>query len=213
MIFGSKCTDERIFALAGVVQCAAVVNRLATQGEAETDLLTSCIDAFFLRNDAQIAEYFKTPGKVKLGLTQLGELFSGNSSDDSRRQANYAFQMVHLSKQMAQRPDMLGVIGADIDRMQMQTDQLDNYELQTQIGELYQKTISKLSFRIQVQGQNGYLRREQTASSIRAILFCGIRFAHLWRQQGGTQMDFLFRKSQIRNISGRLAQDAKSNFH
>lgn len=213
MIFGSRCTEERVLALAGVVQCAAIVDALATQGDADEYATKASIDAFFLRDSRQIEAFFENTANVGLGLIRLGELFSGSPTEEVRRQTGYAFQMVQLSKQMADRPDMLGVIGADMDRMEALGDNLNEQERRAQVGELYQKTISKLSFRIQVQGQHGYLRQEETASTIRAILFCGIRFSHLWRQQGGGQMDFLFRKSQIKNIAGQLAEKSKTKLH
>lgn len=213
MIFGSRCSEERILALAGVIQCAAIVDELATRGDADNSVVASCINAFFLRDSNHLASFFDTPQNVQSGLEQLAKLFSGTPTEEIRRRTTYAFQMIQLSKQMAARPDMLGVIGADMDRMEALRENLTDDELQSQVGELYQKTISKLSFRIQVQGQHGYLRQDQTASTIRAILFCGIRFAHLWRQQGGSQTDFFFRKSQIKSISQQLAQKTKTTFH
>lgn len=213
MIFGSRCNDERVLALAGVVKCATIVDELATQGDSDDARTAACIDAFFLRDHAHIKSFFDSVNNVRLGLARLGELFSGSPTAEIRRQTGYAFQMIQLSKQMADRPDMLGVIGADMDRMEAMRENLNERELQSQVGELYQKTISKLSFRIQVKGQHGYLRQEETASTIRAILFCGIRFAHLWRQQGGSQMDFFFRKSQIRGIAKRLAETSKTTLH
>lgn len=212
-MFGSRCTEERILALAGVVQCAAIVDSLATEGKTDEGSINTSIDAFFLRDNDQLKLFFETPIHVQPGLLRLSELFSGNPSEGIRRQTGYAFQMIQLARQMADRPDMLGVIGADIDRMEVLRANLADDELRSQVGELYQKTISKLNFRIQVQGQHGYLRQEQTASTIRAILFCGIRFAHLWRQQGGSQMDFFFRKSQIRDIAERLVKNSDTTFH
>ena len=213
MIFGSRCTDERVLALAGVLQCATIVDELATQGHSNDSSTAACVVAFFLRDQASIRSFFDNTSNVQLGLAQLGKLFSGLPTEEIRRRTGYAFQMIQLSKQMADRPDMLGVIGADMDRMEAMRDNLNELELQSQVGELYQKTISKLSFRIQVQGQHGYLRQEDTASTIRAILFCGIRFAHLWRQQRGSQMDFFLRKSQIRDIAKRLAEASNTTFH
>ena len=65
------------------------------------------------------------------------------------------------------------------------------------IGAFYEQSVSTLSYRIQIKGTQGYLRQALIAQKIRGILFCAIRFALLWQQNGGTKFDFLIRKKNI----------------
>ena len=67
------------------------------------------------------------------------------------------------------------------------------------LGQLYQDSISTLGPRIIVNGEQLYLNNEINANKIRALLLAGIRSAVLWRQCGGSRLQFLFgRKAYLR---------------
>ncbi|MNN35329.1 High frequency lysogenization protein HflD [compost metagenome] len=56
-----------------------------------------------------------------------------------------------------------------------------------------------------VQGNPHYLGQAAVVSEIRALLLAAVRSAVLWRQLGGSYMDFLFsRKTMLEAIERRL---------
>ncbi len=204
-MLGSACTPERIQALAAIAQCANLVDELAVSGSTDEQILRYCLEGFLIRNSEQVSHFFEDQKNTIQGLRRLLQMLGKQADEPAARQLRYSVHMIHLSKEMRKRSDMLSVIAAGVDRIEAQRSQLSDSEMVTVIGELYQQTISKLRFRIQVQGQHGYLRQAHTATAIRGILFCGIRFGHLWWQEGGSQLDFLFRKTQIKNIAQQLS--------
>ena len=101
-------------------------------------------------------------------------------------------------QQFLKRSDLVALLSEELPQIGQQTS-LDDQLLA--IGSLYERSVSTLPFRIQIQGSQGYLRQAPTAQKIRGILFCGIRFALLWRQQGGSKFDFVIRKANIRQTA------------
>ena len=73
-----------------------------------------------------------------------------------------------------------------------------------QLGKLYQDTISKLPYRIQVQGKIELLRNDQIAMRIRALLLAGIRAAVLWHQLGGRRWHLIFYRKRIHETSATI---------
>ena len=67
------------------------------------------------------------------------------------------------------------------------------------ISGMYQDTLSKLSFRIQVHGDSRFLQQPQVANQVRAILMSGIRAAMLWRQLGGKRWHLIFKRKALLN--------------
>src|SRR5690606_37583303 len=66
------------------------------------------------------------------------------------------------------------------------------------LAQLYQDSISKLSFRIQVKGLPEHLQNKRVADRIRARRLAGIRSAQLWHQLGGRRWHLFFYKKRIR---------------
>ncbi len=66
------------------------------------------------------------------------------------------------------------------------------------LGEWYGKNITDAKiFSIQIFGNKDHLAKESNLIYIRALLASALRACVLWKQVGGTQMNFLFNKSQI----------------
>ncbi|MBT17966.1 MAG: hypothetical protein CL889_03205 [Dehalococcoidia bacterium] len=73
-----------------------------------------------------------------------------------------------------------------------------------QLANLYQDTISKLSYRIQVQGKLENLKNENVANRIRTLLLGGIRSAVLWYQLGGRRWRLAFYRKRIQGTAGSI---------
>jgi Uncharacterized protein involved in purine metabolism len=57
-----------------------------------------------------------------------------------------------------------------------------------------------------VQGNPHYLGRNDVVAEIRALLLAAVRSALLWRQMGGSQWDFLFKRGDMkRAVTALLA--------
>ena len=73
------------------------------------------------------------------------------------------------------------------------------------VADLYGDTISNIQPRIMVRGKPEILRQSANTHKVRALLFAGIRAAHLWRQHKGGHFRLLFgRKKLLREIAHEL---------
>lgn len=193
-MFGSSYTQERTCAIAGVLSCCILVDELAVSGDADTQSAHFYTEAF-LNTSAQASNEILTAYKhLAPGLNLLTNTVNMAADQQSARQLSYAFQIIQLTQNLVKRPDLLQQLSEEIPRISAQDSTEDQL---MSIGEFYEQSVSTLSYRIQVKGTQGYLRQPLIAQKIRGILFCSIRFALLWRQQGGSKFDFIIRKRNI----------------
>ena len=65
------------------------------------------------------------------------------------------------------------------------------------LADTYHTTISTISPRIMVNGDQSFLSAPDTINKIRALLLAGIRSAMLWKQCGGSRWRFIFFRRKI----------------
>jgi high frequency lysogenization protein len=105
-----------------------------------------------------------------------------------------------LEKKLSGNKAMLEVIDKRLKQIESQFEffSLNHENTFSKLGQLYKETISTLGPRIIVNGEQPFLSNERNADKIRALLLAGIRSAVLWRQCGGSRLQFLFgRKAYI----------------
>ncbi|MEZ5435868.1 MAG: DUF489 family protein [Pseudomonadales bacterium] len=74
------------------------------------------------------------------------------------------------------------------------------------IASIYSDTLSTFPFRVQVNGRPELLQQQNIADQIRTALLGGVRAAILWRQLGGSRLDFIFRRKAIYNATVALME-------
>jgi|GEM_PF-2379452 len=203
-MLGTPYSPERTIALAGVASCCALVDEFATSGSVDQEPLAVFTRVFLDTDPSKGSSVLKPQSAYAPGLRLLTEMGSSNASIESRRRLSYTLQSIQLMQQFMKRDDLLKMLTEEIPYISAQ-ETLDGRMLA--MGALYERSASKLSYRIQIQGSQGYLRQPDVAQKIRALLFCAIRFAVLLSQNGGSKFDFIIRKRSI----GLLAQDILSN--
>lgn len=202
-MIGSNYSSERLLALAGVASCATLIDELATSGHADDKELEFFISAFLDISPSSATKVLQPHDSYHKGL-QLLSHFSQSGSEKDRRLLLYSLQTIQLMQQFMKRGDLVAMLAEELPQIAAH-ETLDDRLLA--MGSLYEKSVSTLPFRIQIRGSQGYLRQGPVAQKIRGTLFCGIRFALLWQQQGGSKLDFVLRKANIRS----MAQDIRPN--
>jgi high frequency lysogenization protein len=195
---------QQTLALAGIAQAAFLVDQLAQHGLAAQDKLSTCLESLFITNPASTIEVYGDVDKLKLGLQVLEEIFvTKESSLKSPELMRYLIGLIYLEARLGKQQGMLGKIAKGIENSERENKDsnmqlAENPEIINQLANLYQETISTLSFRIQVSGKPQYLKNTAIANTIRATLLAGIRSAVLWHQLGGRRWHFMLKR---RNIS------------
>lgn len=196
--------QERVLALSGIFQAARLVQQLARRGRADVDPFVASVHSILRIDAADTAAVYGGARGVSLGLKLLQEKLGGGANSRDLEMAKYVIAMLQLEAALRRRPEVVDAIRQGIDAIRAQTgareDEPDDTvpaQLLERIAELYTRTLSTLTPRIMVTGEQGHLANPQVAASVRAALFAGIRSAVLWRQLGGNRWQLLLSRRRL----------------
>lgn len=190
---------NRALALAGVVQAAALVKRLAWNGSIETDELATSVHSIFQIHAPNVTAIYGGGIKnLQGGLQTLIKLLAEKSPRDPEI-ARYTVSLLHLERTLIKNPAMLNTIQKGIERAKIQAQHFSSTHenVIANLAGLYLDTISTLKFRIHVSGENNHLSNNHTINKVRVILLAGVRSAVLWNQLGGSRWQLVFGKRSI----------------
>ncbi|GMR21375.1 MAG: high frequency lysogenization protein HflD [Gammaproteobacteria bacterium] len=206
---------DRVIALAGMFQSARLVQQLARKGYTDDAAFVCSINSI-LKLDADDTEsvYGGLQG-LRLGLQTMRDKLGGDTDKDDLEMARYVIGVAQLERKLSKDENMLhgmstgiATIQSQMDFFQAETDDDSIHpNLIAKLAELYKQTLSTITPRIVVQGEQAYLSNSNTADKVRACLLAGVRSAVLWRQLGGRRWQLLFRRSRISEIAHTLLQD------
>ncbi len=201
-------------ALAGIFQSVDLVKQIARQGRAaETPMRTSIESLLKLDAESSAAVYGGVAG-VRSGLTLLHDQFGYEGGRRESELFRYAIGVIVLERRLMKNPAMLQQITDGINRAQEQV-RLFNDTLHPSVlaglADVYSRTLSTFSYRIQVQGDPRFLQNPDLANKVRALLLAGVRSAVLWRQKGGSRLQLLLSRGKIVRQTEAYLQTLKGN--
>ncbi len=192
--------QERLIALAGVFEAAALVDRLAKTGQVQEGALGCMLGSLLVRNPRDTLEVYGGDHlNLRDGLRALASALERNPQNLPRESLRYALNLLALQRQLDKRGDMLEVIGKRLQQIDSQAQMfgIAHDNVVSACAALYQDTLSTFRLRIQVHGEMQHLQNTRNAEKIRALLLAGIRSAMLWRQLGGHRWQLLFSRRKL----------------
>lgn len=211
----SKQHNE-IIALAALVQAAELVVDIADNGRCDSFYSEALIDSLFVFNPSSTLDVYNNKLQhLELGLSTLSTLSSPADAKRFSQVTRYVISLVALEKQLSKQPEMLDIMRSRLNHIDFNQRHFledgDYAPIRSSLSGIYQDTISKLKFRIQVKGNMELLTQPHHADHIRALLFSGIRAAMLWRQLGCSRWQLIFKRQKIEQQSAFLLQEMKNN--
>ena len=198
----------RIIALAALIQTSKLVNDIARKGICDGEDFHAFISALFMQTKTKPEAIFGGSNHLKSGLLLSKHLLSGDDIEQGKSLMAYTASMIAVEKLLSKQPATLEHIAQGMQRIEKQVAYFgspSHENIIAAIAALYGETVSQLKPRIVIHGKPEILRQSQNTQKIRALLFAGIRAAHLWRQHQGGQFRLLFgRKKMIRDIEQLL---------
>lgn len=201
---------ERTIALAALVQSLKLVQQLASLGQTEQHPESVLLDSLFRFDADDVETIYGGTGTVGRGLDRgLRELLAllGNGPRDPAV-ARMAQTLLGLERAFVRHPEAGERVQSqlrDIDRQRQHLGAMHPTVI-NRLGDLYVDQVSPLAQRVLVQGNPVYLGQPQIIAEVRALLLCGLRAAVLWRQLGGSRLDFLLRRgAMIETAQGLLS--------
>lgn len=192
--------EEKALALAGLFQAAALVQQLARTGELNNDAYEPLLQSIFVLDPKTVEDVYGGVKGAKLGIDTMLLVLKEKESARYGDAIRYAIGMLHVEKLLRREADINSVLRSRLEQVTNQLQHFDGVTSQSVIAKLndiYLDTLAKFKFRIQVNGDPSHLQRSENAAKIRAILLAGIRSAMLWRQLGGTRLQFAFGKRRL----------------
>ncbi len=195
----SNSFNDRVLALGGIFQAAYLVDQVARRGMAPQAEYETSIGSLFEMSPLTTEAVFGSRFEIRRGLQTLAEQLEGNEAKRNVYIMRYAMGLLQLERKLSAKPEMLKQIADGLDGA---THQLKHFGLThanviARLADIYVNTVSTLTPRIMVGGENNHLQNQENADKIRALLLAGIRAAVLWRQCGGKRWQLLFQRRRI----------------
>ncbi len=211
-------TDQTL-ALAAMFQAARLTQQLAHDGRCEDAAFGTSVRSILKISASGTEEIYGGAAGVTLGLGILRDKLTGKTEANDVEIARYVISLIHLANQLRQRESMQEEIRRGIETAESQMKFFEAGEesetahpkLVEKLAELYAQTISTLSPRIIVNGEQGHLANPQVAAKVRAALLAGIRSAFLWRQLGGSRWQLLFGRRKITAEAERILKSLRED--
>lgn len=198
--------SDQVLALAGIAQSASLASQLAREGKADSTAMAGTVHSILMLDSDNTESIFIDAAHLKPGLQMLRDIFERDTFEKNGNGEilRYCASLLQLQRQLAKDNDMLDSLRRRIMQIQKQADMHGsetNSQIISSIAALYSDTLSTFKFRIQINGNPQYLQQDNVASQIRTVLLGGVRAVTLWRQVGGSRLDFIFRRKAIYNTT------------
>jgi len=205
-------TKEQVIALAGIFQGCALVDSYARLGTASNEAVETALFSLLQQNPTSTEAVYNGIANLETGLAAMTTVLDNAKDSQSAMILRYVVGILYIARKISTNQTMLKQIGAGIENATRQSEHfsLSHTNVIANIADLYQKTISTLKFRIQVNGVATHLQQPAIASRIRCLLFSAVRSAFLWQQLGGSRFHLMFRRGAVLNIARELHREAKN---
>lgn len=213
--------ENKVLALAGIFQSARLVQRIAQTNTVIQLPFAASIHSILVTDADSTTDVFamksmSDTSPVQLGLEAVRDKLGGDTDADDFEVARYVIGMIQLARKLNSNNDLMEKLSNGVDEIVRdypesiefsESEEVDS-EVIKRIAEVYTDTISNLSPKIIVNGDESVLKSELAAAKIRATLMAGIRAAHLWWQLGGRRWQVLFKRKQFSEAAERLLKQA-----
>jgi high frequency lysogenization protein len=190
---------NRVLALAGLFQAAALVKEIARTGAPEAEPYAASIHSVLQIEAADVETIFGNRQGLKKGLGVLAQQLGKQSAQRDLELTRYAVSLLFLERKLVKRAEMLQRVRDGIEAAASQAEYFSELHenVIARLADIYSETLSRLAPRILVTGETRYLEDPTNANKIRALLLAGIRAAVLWRQLGGNRLRLLFTRRRL----------------
>ncbi len=188
--------EDQTLALASMMQCAQLIQQIATTGNINQPAFEASMDTLFQFESANTLSVFGDLSALITGFKTILTFHKNSKTAPDQVVLYYVLSMMKLASKINKTPKIMDKIQQGLSTIQQQSQQFDLSVSATshKIDLLYQECISAIKPRIMVQGDQRYLTANENTSKVRTLLFSGIRAAFLWHQLGGSKWKLMLHK-------------------
>lgn len=196
--------EERVLALAGVFQGAALAQQLATDGRCDEVAFEASVSSVFRIDADSVAAVYGGVSGLRRGLRTLVAQF-----DDATRDIavmRMAVTVLRLERSLTRNRSLVERLREGIVSAQRQVEHfgLSHPNVSARLAELYASTLSTLKPRVMVTGNPAQLQQKANVDRVRTALLASARSAVLFHQLGGRQWHLLIYRKQCAMLARGL---------
>jgi high frequency lysogenization protein len=210
MTTGDTAIRDRCTALAGIFQAARLVQQTSRAETRDAAATTTCINSIFNLDPETVAAVYGNPGNLHVGLEVLKSQLASNTGKRDLELTGYVLAMMQLERKLQRRSDLMNRIATGIIELKEKAEFFDPQDAAVIAGlaDIYKGTVSTLTPRIMVKGDENVLNNASSQNMIRALLLAGVRATVLWGQCGGSRIKLIFQRKALLACCDRMLQDA-----
>jgi len=202
----TRTLEDRVLALAGVVQAAALVNEVATGQRADENSLNSTLGSILKTEAVDVPEVYGGLPGLGIGLQRLAGLLGDQHNSSDVVVLRYTLSLLQLQGKVMRRRALKQVLEDGIKRAR---DQFRHFEpthsnVLANLADTYLHSAGTIQPRIMVKGDALHLQNQRIINMVRSLLLGGLRSAVLWRQCGGSRWMLLFMRASLQKEAQRL---------
>ncbi len=198
---------DRVIALSALMQSVTLVKQIAETGQVDNNDMQTMLQSLLVMDAPDTESVYGEISKLKTGLYQFNNQLSKRKQPGDIVMLRYAIGILHLERKLRKRPAMLDLITRELDQIPQQVEyfgSITSPQVIARFADIYQRTVSELTPRIQVFGDSTFLQQADNVNRIRALLLAGIRAAVLWQQKGGRRWQFLLQSNKLLQAATEL---------
>ena len=195
---------DRVLAMAGIVQACRCVQQISRSGMTDAEAFTTSINSLFASNAQTTDEVYGGRENLLPGLKLAAKLFNNKQDAESVEVMRYCLTVIQLERSLNKNSAIFDQVGEGIENASNQAEHFSSTHTNvlSNLAGLYSDTLSTLSPRIMINGEQHHIDNSDNVHRIRSLLLAAIRSAVLWRQKGGTRLQLIFsRKSYLKEIN------------
>lgn len=198
--------EDRVLALAGLVQAAWLTDRVAYTGSTEAAALDATLGSLFTFDAPDVAGVFGGHERLRQGLEILSRMLGNRGRPEELRLTRYLVSLMGHAQRALQNDDLMDAVRRGLERAEQQKSHFEGWDspVVASLADIYVRTIGTLEPRIMISGEPARLQNPVNVDHIRALLLAGIRAAVLWRQTGGRKWQLVLSRRRLKEAADRI---------
>ncbi|MCD1599205.1 high frequency lysogenization protein HflD [Rheinheimera aquimaris] len=191
--------STQIIALAGLCQALKLVQQVARSTEQDKAALQVMLNSVAVIDAEQpLSIYGDNAANLATGLKLIVDQLGDKPQKDVEL-TRYIVGVLALERRLHKNAGNLKQLGDKLQHLQRQLQHfaVTDDNMLASLADIYSACISSLGGRIQIYGQPELLKQQSVQHKVRALLLAAIRSAVLWRQAGGSRLNFIFKRRKL----------------
>jgi len=191
--------STQIIALAGLCQALKLVQNVARSTELNTDTFIMTLNSVAVIDaEDPLQIYGNSRTNLKTGLQTVVDQLGDKPQKDVEL-TRYIVGVLALERRLNKTPANMKKLGDKLQHLQRQLQHfsITDDNVLANLADVYTDCISSLGGRIQIYGQPELLKQVAVQHKVRSLLLAAIRSAVLWRQAGGSRLNFIFKRRKL----------------